>query len=147
MNTDNQIAVEALTDAQKNALIARAAVLWPGLKPSGYCSRHRGSEPPDFDCGCCFPDWNALAGAHNELKQAAWSELHDMRMMLAAHMQQRSLMKSGKCGREICHPTRDYTCSQCYPDLRPILKEAIDWWQTPQPGAKRRKTPPHPKGE
>ncbi len=48
-----------------------------GLKPAGHCSRHHPKGKVAFDCGICFPNYNALCGEHNELKQKAWAALND----------------------------------------------------------------------
>ena len=61
-------------DREIERLRTLAERAYPGLKPSGLCSRSHSDERPDYKCTICFPDWNALLMGHvkvnNELRNA-----------------------------------------------------------------------------
>lgn len=49
---------------------------YPGLKPTGVCSRYH--EAQCVNCTVCYPDLNELITVHNELKQKAWKRLKEL---------------------------------------------------------------------
>jgi hypothetical protein len=55
---------------------------YPGLKPSGYCSRIHTDEDEQVACTICYPVLHTLITAHNDLKHRAWMALGDIRAEL-----------------------------------------------------------------
>lgn len=64
-------------NAENLRLLAERA--YPGLEPSRFCSMAHATEDEQVRCTICYPDLRALIDAHNDLKQAAWSALGDIR--------------------------------------------------------------------
>ena len=50
--------------------------IYPGLKNSGICSRHR--DDGHFECVTCYPNWRRLVSDHMEALDKLYDELLDL---------------------------------------------------------------------
>lgn len=67
--------MDVLTETEIRVLAERA---YPGLKPSGLCSRLHHEPGTDVSCQTCYPDLWALIIEHNRLKHLAWDRLREL---------------------------------------------------------------------
>jgi hypothetical protein len=73
-------AVSPLTD-ERDRLRALAERNYPGLEPSGICSRgHDGRT--DYLCRICFPSWRALVTEHAKVNRELAAERDRLRAAL-----------------------------------------------------------------
>jgi len=57
------------------ALQTLAQRAYPGLKPSGFCSRGHRGEPLPVDCTICYPDLRSLQVAHAKVYEGLYQRV------------------------------------------------------------------------
>lgn len=67
-------AADEIEELRKVQVLAFRA--YPGLKPSGICSRHR--SPGHYECEICYGDRERLLAAHMEVSRRLYDQLLEL---------------------------------------------------------------------